>query len=345
MTGKTVLKQISLAFLSNFSNIAPGMAIGFSAVAIPALRQLTTAQISWFASIASLATPLGCLCSGPIADRFGRRNAIRAVNVCALIGWLIIGAAFYSPAQQYGLLLAGRFVTGVAAGRTKIVQAGPVFLAFWPTGRHGGLTAAFPVNMGSGLRPQKLWPGGKTGKTRKLWEKLVFIAVSGAKGAGGGGKTRRASLDATIKGRFHREVSPLLLPVTPKPLNGCEKFLHQHKARKIPHTSCAAHIFAPPPDKGAASPQRKRPKKSNHQPSAAHNSTTKGAPSTPTTPWRSSLNSPALWLGTFLHPAITRGASAQTNPPGQTQLIQLLQRITQTSLARLSQQKLAQNAR
>ncbi|ERL90782.1 hypothetical protein D910_08128, partial [Dendroctonus ponderosae] len=116
MTGKTVLKQISLAFLSNFSNIAPGMAIGFSAVAIPALRQLTTAQISWFASIASLATPLGCLCSGPIADRFGRRNAIRAVNVCALIGWLIIGAAFYSPAQQYGLLLAGRFVTGVAAG-------------------------------------------------------------------------------------------------------------------------------------------------------------------------------------------------------------------------------------
>ncbi|KAH1000355.1 hypothetical protein HUJ04_000281 [Dendroctonus ponderosae] len=266
MTGKTVLKQISLAFLSNFSNIAPGMAIGFSAVAIPALRQLTTAQISWFASIASLATPLGCLCSGPIADRFGRRNAIRAVNVCALIGWLIIGAAFYSPAQQYGLLLAGRFVTGVSAGRAKILL--------------------FPLTWAVVCDPKNTGPEEKLGKLENFGKNWFFLRFRVQKGLGDG-KTRRASLDATIKGRFHREVSPLLLPVTPKPLNGCEKFLHQHKARKIPHTSCAAHIFAPPPDKGAASPQRKRPKKSNHQPSAAHNSTTKGAPSTPTTPWRS----------------------------------------------------------
>ncbi|KAH1016947.1 hypothetical protein HUJ05_007688 [Dendroctonus ponderosae] len=113
-------------------------------------------------SIASLVTLLGCLCSGPITDRFGRRKTIRVVNVCALIGWLIIGAASYSPAKQYALLLVRRFVTGVSGDRATIIQCGPVFLAFWPTGRHGGLTAGFPVNMGSGLQPQKHWTGGKT---------------------------------------------------------------------------------------------------------------------------------------------------------------------------------------
>ncbi|XP_076256728.1 facilitated trehalose transporter Tret1-like isoform X2 [Rhynchophorus ferrugineus] len=114
--GKSVPLQIFLAFLSNFSNIAPGMSIGFSAVAIPALVSYDQTQISWFASMASLATPLGCVVSGPIADRFGRKIAIAVVNTTAFIGWIIVGSAYYLTEQQYAVILVGRFMTGLATG-------------------------------------------------------------------------------------------------------------------------------------------------------------------------------------------------------------------------------------
>ncbi|XP_050301956.1 facilitated trehalose transporter Tret1-like [Anthonomus grandis grandis] len=113
---KSVYTQITLAFLSNFSNIAPGMSIGFSAVAIPALKNLDDQQISWFASIASLATPLGCILSGPIADRYGRKCSIAVVNIAAFIGWLIVASAYHLPNQQYEILLVGRFLTGLSTG-------------------------------------------------------------------------------------------------------------------------------------------------------------------------------------------------------------------------------------
>ncbi|XP_066251796.1 facilitated trehalose transporter Tret1-like [Euwallacea similis] len=115
-SGKSVPSQIILALLANFSNISPGMNIGFSAVAIPYLHHLTLNQISWFASIASLATPIGCMASGPIADRFGRRWAIGVVNATTLIGWSILATAYYVTDHQYKILLLGRFMTGLAAG-------------------------------------------------------------------------------------------------------------------------------------------------------------------------------------------------------------------------------------
>lgn len=115
--GKSVLLQVTLAVLSNFSNISPAMSIGFSAVAIPALTHLNRDQISWFASIASLAIPIGCLICGPIADRFGRRCSIGVVNVTALLGWSVVTVAYYTPqSHQYGVLLCGRFLTGIATG-------------------------------------------------------------------------------------------------------------------------------------------------------------------------------------------------------------------------------------
>ncbi|CAG9772734.1 unnamed protein product [Ceutorhynchus assimilis] len=114
--GKSVTRQIILAFMANFSNIAPGMSIGFSAVALPVLKNLDSQQTSWFASIASLATPLGCLVCGPIADRYGRRCSIAVVNITAFLGWVIVGSAFYLQQHQYEVLLVGRFLTGLATG-------------------------------------------------------------------------------------------------------------------------------------------------------------------------------------------------------------------------------------
>ncbi|KAJ8982579.1 hypothetical protein NQ317_005050 [Molorchus minor] len=110
-------KQVLLGLLTNFSNIAPSMSLGFSAVAIPTLKDtLNAEQISWFASIASLASPFGCFLSGPIADRFGRRPAMFCVNVTCFIGWSLITAAYRTQTNRYTFLLLGRLITGFSTG-------------------------------------------------------------------------------------------------------------------------------------------------------------------------------------------------------------------------------------
>lgn len=93
------------------------MTLGFSAVAIPTLKStLSQDQVTWFASMASLAAPLGCFLSGPIADRFGRRISIFCINVTCFVGWLTIYSAYSAGSSQYLLLLLGRLFTGLSVG-------------------------------------------------------------------------------------------------------------------------------------------------------------------------------------------------------------------------------------
>lgn len=109
------------------------MSLGFSAVALPALK-LTNSEASWFgesrncsfswfrtfvsfsASIASIATPIGCFVSGPLSDKFGRKSALLWINVVCLIGWVVIATAQQFPGQQYPVLLIGRVITGLSTG-------------------------------------------------------------------------------------------------------------------------------------------------------------------------------------------------------------------------------------
>lgn len=66
--------------------------------------------------MASLAAPLGCFLSGPIADRFGRRISIFCINVTCFVGWLTIYSAYSAGNSQYLLLLLGRLLTGLSIG-------------------------------------------------------------------------------------------------------------------------------------------------------------------------------------------------------------------------------------
>ncbi|XP_018565926.1 facilitated trehalose transporter Tret1-like isoform X2 [Anoplophora glabripennis] len=66
--------------------------------------------------MASLAAPIGCFLSGPIADKFGRRISILCINVTCFIGWLTIYSAYAAGSNQYLLLLLGRFLTGLSIG-------------------------------------------------------------------------------------------------------------------------------------------------------------------------------------------------------------------------------------
>lgn len=118
---RSTWKQVILALVAYSASLAPSMSIGFSAVAIPALisdevAPLTMSQASWFASIASIATPLGCLISGPTSDRLGRKSVLLMVNLITFIGWITIAVAMDLKDARYATLIVGRLLTGFSTG-------------------------------------------------------------------------------------------------------------------------------------------------------------------------------------------------------------------------------------
>lgn len=58
--------------------------------------------------------PFGCLLSGPLLDRLGRKFAMYSINICMIVGWGIMFLAGYcnSVENLYILLLIGRFIAG-----------------------------------------------------------------------------------------------------------------------------------------------------------------------------------------------------------------------------------------
>lgn len=114
---RSVSKQYILGVLANFSSIAPSMSLGFSAIAIPVLKEnLNSTQLSWFASVASLATPFGCFFAGPFADKYGRRKAMSFVNIICLLGWITIALSYYLNQMHFWILIIGRILTGLSTG-------------------------------------------------------------------------------------------------------------------------------------------------------------------------------------------------------------------------------------
>ncbi|KAK9738310.1 Sugar transporter [Popillia japonica] len=126
---RSTLIQIALCLIAYFSTIAPSMSLGFSAVALPGLSnptnpyRLSDEQQTWFASIASIATPIGCFISGPISDRFGRKMSLLTINAITFLGWLVLTLAARIDGQIYAMLLVGRLITGFSTGLASISAA------------------------------------------------------------------------------------------------------------------------------------------------------------------------------------------------------------------------------
>ncbi|XP_063218759.1 facilitated trehalose transporter Tret1-2 homolog [Bacillus rossius redtenbacheri] len=112
------LRQLMFGVIANLVALSPGMSLGFSAVALPQMMKfdgIDEHQASWIASLAAISTPFGCILSGPILDRLGRRVAMLAVNAPCLLGWLLLAAApRHSGATT--LIYLGRVLTGLGAG-------------------------------------------------------------------------------------------------------------------------------------------------------------------------------------------------------------------------------------
>uniref|UniRef100_A0A1B6KCL1 Major facilitator superfamily (MFS) profile domain-containing protein n=2 Tax=Graphocephala atropunctata TaxID=36148 RepID=A0A1B6KCL1_9HEMI len=118
---KSIVNQVFLCCLANSALLGSGMSLGFTAVALPymlepdSLVPIDDIQASWIASLASIATPVGCLLSGHMVDRFGRRAGLLVISIPLVIGWLLIGL---NPSLTR--IYLGRIFTGVGTGLCSI---------------------------------------------------------------------------------------------------------------------------------------------------------------------------------------------------------------------------------
>ncbi|XP_049772273.1 facilitated trehalose transporter Tret1-like [Schistocerca cancellata] len=104
--------------------VCSGGSLAFSAVALPQLQddqdQLDADQASWFASLSSMCTPVGCVVCGLLLDRLGRRPLLLLLDAPFLAGWLLL-ALCPQPARDHAAqLYAGRLLTGLATGLASV---------------------------------------------------------------------------------------------------------------------------------------------------------------------------------------------------------------------------------
>lgn len=74
------------------------------------------------ASISNIATPVGCLVSGWMLERLGRKYSLVLLNVPCILGWLLLATA-----EAHWALFLGRMCTGLAIGLAS--AASNVYLA------------------------------------------------------------------------------------------------------------------------------------------------------------------------------------------------------------------------
>ncbi|KAJ8705387.1 hypothetical protein PYW07_011214 [Mythimna separata] len=98
--------------------IASGLTSGYSAILLPQLKANPGGPIpsdedtvSWIAAMAALPMAPGCLVSGWMLEKFGRKMSHYITCVPLLLGWILIACS-----SNLGLMLIGRFFTGICAG-------------------------------------------------------------------------------------------------------------------------------------------------------------------------------------------------------------------------------------
>ncbi|KAK1428271.1 hypothetical protein QVD17_17101 [Tagetes erecta] len=132
-----------MVYLSTFvavcGSFSFGTGVGYSSPSEAGIKSdlgLTIAQYSLFGSILTFGAMIGAVTSGPMADFFGRKGAMRISSIFCIGGWLAIYLA-EGPVP----LDTGRLATGYGMGVFSYVV--PVFIAeIAPKQLRGLLTAA-----------------------------------------------------------------------------------------------------------------------------------------------------------------------------------------------------------
>ncbi|XP_025198560.1 facilitated trehalose transporter Tret1-2 homolog isoform X2 [Melanaphis sacchari] len=118
--------------------MAPGMSFGYSAIVLDQLP-LTVDEQSWFASLPSTMMPIGCLLSGPLIDKLGRKTALMVINLPSFVGWLLLSS---KPAGLY-VLYAGQLLVGLSVGLSTTPAT--VYAAECITVNYTGLRGCFTI--------------------------------------------------------------------------------------------------------------------------------------------------------------------------------------------------------
>ncbi|XP_043237113.1 facilitated trehalose transporter Tret1-like [Amphibalanus amphitrite] len=141
--------QILASLSATVGGVGAGLALGYTSPAGPELQrsalQLGTSQVSLVGAAVPLGALLGALVCGWAMDRFGRRDTMAAVSVPAIAGWLLVAFA-----GTLGQLLAGRLLTGLAAGVATV--AAPTYVGEVSEPRvRGALGAGFQLLLTFGI--------------------------------------------------------------------------------------------------------------------------------------------------------------------------------------------------
>ncbi|KAK9984100.1 hypothetical protein SO802_033625 [Lithocarpus litseifolius] len=134
-------------FVAVCGSYAFGACAGYSSPTQSAIREeltLSLAEYSVFGSILTFGAMIGAITSGPIADFFGRKGALRVSAAVCVAGWLAIYFAEGALALDIG-----RLATGYGMGVFSYVV--PVFIAeISPKNLRGALTTVnqFMICMG-----------------------------------------------------------------------------------------------------------------------------------------------------------------------------------------------------
>uniref|UniRef100_A0A182ISD0 Major facilitator superfamily (MFS) profile domain-containing protein n=1 Tax=Anopheles atroparvus TaxID=41427 RepID=A0A182ISD0_ANOAO len=115
--------QLTMSILANLTVLSSGMGLGYSAITLHALTsednplRMDSSQASWFASISSIACPLGGLISGYLLDRIGRKKTLMLINVLSIVSWTLIAVCSKTNFDlMYTQILIARVIIGIVIG-------------------------------------------------------------------------------------------------------------------------------------------------------------------------------------------------------------------------------------
>ncbi|XP_014290996.1 facilitated trehalose transporter Tret1 [Halyomorpha halys] len=98
-TIRRLIPQLLAVTAKNTLALNFGLSIGFPTILIPDLKspdssiKLTTEQLSWLGSLFFIIIPFGCLLSGPMIHKFGRRRVMIILCIPFCFAWWIFHAA------------------------------------------------------------------------------------------------------------------------------------------------------------------------------------------------------------------------------------------------------------
>ncbi|CAL8125629.1 unnamed protein product [Orchesella dallaii] len=143
--------QLIASIAANMGAFAFGTVLAWSATGIPSmidgneLGEMTNSVSSWIGSIPTLGAVAACPFAGFALDTLGRRKSMLFLTVPFIIGWLFIAFA-----QNWFMVLFGRFVTGFCGGCFSI--AAPIFTAETADASvRGGLGSLFDMLLSTGM--------------------------------------------------------------------------------------------------------------------------------------------------------------------------------------------------